>query len=112
MPTRLVVLSAVAAALSGHARADVLTVAQVLPLEGSAELSARSIADTADIVRENRPPLCYRFLTNGNIPVFVHQQIGTNVPCADLYRFGMLRSHKRSGVFPMKKRVRGFNAAH
>ncbi len=109
MPTRLVVLSAVAAALSGHARADVLTVAQVLPLEGSAELSTRSIAD---IVRENRPPLCYRFLTNGNIPVFVHQQIGTNVPCADLYRFGMLRSHKRSGVFPMKKRVRVFNAAH
>ncbi|WP_155739112.1 hypothetical protein [Ralstonia solanacearum] len=57
MPTRLVVLSAVAAALSGHARADVLTVAQVLPLEGSAELSTRSIADTADIARENRPPL-------------------------------------------------------
>ncbi|MDB0544455.1 hypothetical protein LBW62_24770 [Ralstonia solanacearum] len=52
MPTRLVVLSAVAAALSGHARADVLTVAQVLPLEGSAELSTRSIADTADIARE------------------------------------------------------------
>ncbi|CCF95856.1 hypothetical protein B7R78_0020150 [Ralstonia solanacearum] len=49
MPTRLVVLSAVAAALSGHARADVLTVAQVLPLEGSAELSTRSVADAANI---------------------------------------------------------------
>lgn len=111
MPTRLVVLSAVAAALSEHARAEVLTVAQVLPLEGSAELSTRSIADTADIARENRP-LCYRFLTNWNIPVFVHQQIGTNVPCADLYRFGMLRSHKRGGFFPMKKRVFSFKAAH
>ncbi len=51
MPTRLVVLSAVAAALSGHARADVLTVAQVLPLEGSAELSTH-IANAADIARE------------------------------------------------------------
>ncbi len=48
MPTRRVVLSAVAAALSGHARADVLTVAQVLPLEGSAELSTH-IANAADI---------------------------------------------------------------
>ncbi|MGA4045441.1 hypothetical protein ACI2VF_02245 [Ralstonia nicotianae] len=52
MPTRLVVLPAVVAALSGHARADVLTVAQVLPLEGSAELSTRSIADAADIARK------------------------------------------------------------
>ncbi len=52
MPTRLVVLSAVVAALSGHAGADVLTVAQVLPLEGSAELSTRSIANAADIARE------------------------------------------------------------
>ncbi|MDB0529733.1 hypothetical protein LBW56_23985 [Ralstonia solanacearum] len=51
MPTRLVVLSAVMAALSGHARADVLTVAQVLPLEGSAELSTH-IANAADIARE------------------------------------------------------------
>lgn len=54
MPKRLVVLSAVVAALSGHARADVLTVAQVLPLEGSAELSTRSIADAADIAREGQ----------------------------------------------------------
>lgn len=38
-------------------------------------------------------------------PFFVRKQIGTNVPCADFYRFGMLRSHKRGGVFPMKKRV-------
>lgn len=40
MPKRLAVLPAVVAALStGQARADVLTVAQVLPLEGSVELS-------------------------------------------------------------------------
>ncbi|MHA6848871.1 ABC transporter substrate-binding protein [Ralstonia syzygii] len=50
MPKRLAVLSAVAAALStGHARADVLTVAQVLPLQGSAELSTHAIADAAGI---------------------------------------------------------------
>ncbi|MGE1004900.1 ABC transporter substrate-binding protein [Ralstonia pseudosolanacearum] len=50
MPKRLAVLPAVVAALStGQARADVLTVAQVLPLEGSVELSTRAIADAADI---------------------------------------------------------------
>ncbi|WP_353627700.1 ABC transporter substrate-binding protein [Ralstonia pseudosolanacearum] len=43
-------LSAAVAALSiGHAQADVLTVAQVLPLEGSVEPSTRATADAAEI---------------------------------------------------------------
>ena len=51
MSKRLAVLSAAVAALSiiGHAQADVLTVAQVLPLEGSVEPSTRATADAAEL---------------------------------------------------------------
>lgn len=38
-----------AAFVAAHAAADVVTVAQVLPLEGSVELSTRATADAAEL---------------------------------------------------------------